>query len=236
MVGACVPQITQLRTLPSTHGISRNYILFHAIFSNAQLSSALFLHTYGWPSVRSPYLAAKSPALEQVARGRLRGLAAYGAVLGLLQVFAQWCCSIALIVAYCRGATNGKPNGQRVAIQAFLHAVIVVLPAVAIALPKPSPPSWNTCIPTGLIGMENRVVALIFTVLQLYGQVQEFRRHDREPGSLSILSLGLQALVMALVSVRWSRVGQESEWQQMERVHVFSDEQEIVMECKVLST
>ena len=96
MVGAYVPQIARLRTLPSTHGISANYILFHAIFSNAQLSSALFLHAYGWPSVRSPYLTAKSPALEQVARGRLQGLAAYGAVLGLLQIFAQWCCAVAL--------------------------------------------------------------------------------------------------------------------------------------------
>lgn len=96
MVGAYVPQIARLRSLPSAHGISANYILFHAIFSNTQLSSALFLHAYGWPSVRSPYLTAKSPALEQVARGRLRDLAAYGAVLGLLQVIAQWCCAIAL--------------------------------------------------------------------------------------------------------------------------------------------
>lgn len=95
MVGAYVPQIIHLQTLPSTHGISENYILFHAIFSNAQLSSALFLHAYAWHSVHSSYLTAKSPALEQIVRCRLRGWAAYGAVLGLLQIFAQWCCSIA---------------------------------------------------------------------------------------------------------------------------------------------
>ena len=91
-----MPQIIQLRTLPSTHEISPNFILFHAIFSNAQLSSALFLHAYAWPSVRSSYMTVKSPALEQTAQGSLRGLAAYGALHGLLQVFAQWCCSIAL--------------------------------------------------------------------------------------------------------------------------------------------
>jgi hypothetical protein len=85
IVGAYMPQISELWTLPSTHGISPNYILAQAIMSNTQLSSALMLHAYGWPS-------AKSPALEQNARG----LAAYGAVLGLLQVFAQWCCSISL--------------------------------------------------------------------------------------------------------------------------------------------
>lgn len=91
-----MPQISRLWALPSTHGIAPNYILFHAIFSNAQLSSALFLHAYEWPSERSPYLTADSPALGQIAKDRLRGLAAYGAVLGLLQVFAQWCCSIFL--------------------------------------------------------------------------------------------------------------------------------------------
>ena len=82
---------------------------------------------------------------------------------------------------YCRGATHGKPNGQRVMIQAFLHAVIVVLPAVAIALPKSSSPSWNTGIPTGLIGMANRVVAPVFMFLQFHAQVQEFRHQNREP-------------------------------------------------------
>jgi len=97
VVGAYVPQISQLRNLPSTHGIAPNYILFQAITSNTQLSSALILHAYVWPSVRS--LTAKDPAFEQIARGRLKGLAAYGAVLGLLQVFAQWCCSISLRVA-----------------------------------------------------------------------------------------------------------------------------------------
>lgn len=76
--------------------MSPNYILFNAIFSNTQLSEALFLHAYGWPSERSPYLTDKNPALEQIAKGRLRGMAAYGAILGLLQIFVQWCCSISL--------------------------------------------------------------------------------------------------------------------------------------------
>jgi hypothetical protein len=90
-----------------------------------------------------------------------------------------------------------------VAIQAFLQAVVVVLPAVAITLPKPSPPSWNTGIPTGLIGMANRIVAPVFILLQFYTQVRELRRQNGELGCLSMLSIGLQTLVMALVSVRW---------------------------------
>jgi hypothetical protein len=67
ILGAYVPQIRQLRTLPSTHGIPPNYILSHAILSNTQFSSALLLHANGWPSVQRPYLTAKSPALEQIA-------------------------------------------------------------------------------------------------------------------------------------------------------------------------
>lgn len=86
--------------------------------------------------------------------------------------------------------------------------MVVVLPALAIALPKPSPASWNTGIPIGFIGMANRIVAPVFILLQFYAQVQEFRRQNGEPGSLSLLSLGLQTLVMALMSVRkFARLG-----------------------------
>jgi hypothetical protein len=77
--------------------------------------------------------------------------------------------------------------------------VVVVLSAVAIALPKPSLPSWNTGIPTALIGMANRFVAPVFKFLQFCAQVQEFRRQNRGPETLSTLSLVLQALVLALV-------------------------------------
>ena len=51
--------------------------------------------------------------------------------------------------------------------------------------------------------MANRFVARVFVSLQFYAQVHEFRRQNREPGSLGTLSLVLQALVLALVSIRW---------------------------------
>ena len=51
--------------------------------------------------------------------------------------------------------------------------------------------------------MTNRVVAPFFKFLQFCAQVQEFRRQNRGPETLSTLSLVLQALVLALVSVRW---------------------------------
>jgi hypothetical protein len=107
------------------------------------------------------------------------------------------------VIAYCSGATNGKPNRQRISIQAFLHAVVVVLPAGVISLPKPSAPSWDTDVPMTLIDMANRAVAPISLLLQFYAQFRDFHRQNGESGSLSLLSLGLQAFVMLLVSIRW---------------------------------
>jgi hypothetical protein len=51
--------------------------------------------------------------------------------------------------------------------------------------------------------MANRVVAPVSSLLQFYAQIKELRRQNSKPGSLSLLSLGLQALVVALVSARW---------------------------------
>jgi hypothetical protein len=87
------PPNQPIHTLPSTHGISSNYILFNAIFNTSQLSHALFLHAYGWPQ------EGRNAVLQAIAESRLKGIAAYGGVLGLLQIFVQWSCSIRLQVS-----------------------------------------------------------------------------------------------------------------------------------------
>lgn len=96
IIVAYVPQIDRLQSMSSTHGLSLVSVLFSAILSNCQLSQALYLHAYGYPEARDPKLTDKSPVLAQIGGGRLRGTAACGAVLGLLHVFVQWCCSFAL--------------------------------------------------------------------------------------------------------------------------------------------
>jgi len=107
------------------------------------------------------------------------------------------------VIAYCDGVTDGEPNGQRISIQAFLHAATVVVPAIAITLPKPSSPAWDTDVPTALIGMADQIVAPISMLLQFYAQFCEFRHQHGTPGCLSVFSLALQAVAMALVSLRW---------------------------------
>lgn len=171
------------------------------------------MHAFGWPQERKS-------VLEAIAESRLKGMAAYGGVLGLLQIFVQWSCSITMYVifrhsvifavlivqrrvtVYSQGSTHGKPNGMSTAIQAFLHAAIVVFPAVAITLPKPSSHSWETDVPTALITMTNMVVAPLFNLLQFYVQYREYRRQSGDAGALSLLSLSIQVPVLAMLAIR----------------------------------
>jgi hypothetical protein len=102
------------------------------------------------------------------------------------------------VTAYSQSSTHGQPNGKGTAIQAFIHAAIVLFPAIAIALPKPSPHSWETDVPMALITMTN-----IFVLLQFYTQYREYRRQSGNPGALSILSLAFQPPVMAILAIRW---------------------------------
>ena len=84
-----IPQIARIISSQSTHGISPYFILFNAIFSNIQLANTLLLTARAWPTD-------KSPVLELIGNGQLRGSEAFGAVLGLIQVALQWAFSIIL--------------------------------------------------------------------------------------------------------------------------------------------
>jgi hypothetical protein len=49
----------------------------------------------------------------------------------------------------------------------------------------------------------NTWVGLVFVLLQFYPQYLEMRRMSGAPGSLSLLSLALQAVIILAVAVRW---------------------------------
>ena len=84
----------------------------------------------------------------------------------------------------------------------FIHAAIFLVPAVAIALSKPAAHGWEPEIFLGLTLMANLVIAPFFVVLQFYPRYLEIRRSGGDPGSLSLLSLGSQALVIFAVGLR----------------------------------
>src|ERR1700722_15119272 len=86
---------------------------------------------------------------------------------------------------------------------AFIHAALFLLPAIVIALPKPLPPSMNVDIFTGFSAIINTWASLIFVTLQFYPQYLELRRRAGDPGALSLLTLGMQAVVLILIAVRW---------------------------------
>ena len=96
-------------------------------------------------------------------------------------------------------------NSSSVSISAtaFVHAVLFLFPAVAIALPRPSPRGFGNGVFTGFSVVFNTWIALGLVVLQFYPQYLEFKRMSGLPGSLSLLSLGLRAIVMLAVAVRW---------------------------------
>ena len=81
-----IPQIVRLRQDTTSRGISPYYVLFNVFFSTAQFSELLLCAAFAWPT-------AARPVLEQIGDGSLKGLEAFGAVLGLLQAFVQWLCS-----------------------------------------------------------------------------------------------------------------------------------------------
>lgn len=111
--------------------------------------------------------------------------------------------SLQSMIAYSRGSTNDKPNGNSLPIIVFLHAAVAVFPAIAISLPRPSTPSMGTDAIMALINMTNTVVAPLFAILQFYAHYRELRSQNGDPGALSLLSLSLQALFAAVIAYRW---------------------------------
>jgi hypothetical protein len=106
------------------------------------------------------------------------------------------------VTLYSQGSTHHQPNGMSIAILAFLQAAIVLFPAVAIALPTPSPHSWETDVPMALITMTNMVVAPLIAPLQIYAQYREYRRQSGDAGALSLLSHSTQMPVLTILVVR----------------------------------
>ena len=79
-----IPQIHCIITKSSTWGIASNYILFNTLFTASQLTLILYLSGYGFP------------ALECIGSNKLKGLDAYGAVLGLVQTSVLWLGSLSM--------------------------------------------------------------------------------------------------------------------------------------------
>lgn len=85
---AYVPQIASIVSQGS-QGLSLYFLLFNAIYSNIQYAHTLLHTSYAYPTD-------KEPVLQLIGDGRLRGSAALGGILGLLQVAIQWACSITM--------------------------------------------------------------------------------------------------------------------------------------------
>ena len=90
-----------------------------------------------------------------------------------------------------------------IAAIAFVHAAMFLFPAMLIALPKPAPRNMGSDILVGLFVIVNTRLVLFCVLLQYPLQYLELRRMSGAPGALSLVSLGLQAVVILAVAVRW---------------------------------
>lgn len=113
--------------------------------------------------------------------------------------------NVSSVLLYATYPSSRQPSPARssIALIAFIHAAIFLFPAVAIALPKPSPHEMGIDIFTGFSAIVNTWVSLVFVALQFYPQHIELRRQAGTPGALSLLALGMQAWVLVIVAVRW---------------------------------
>lgn len=79
---------------------------------------------------------------------------------------------------------------------------MVVVPAVAITLPKPSGDLFGHGLVVGLTNIVNCYVAPFSILVQFFAQCAEYRCRNGQPGAFSLSSACLQALVMALIATR----------------------------------
>lgn len=86
-----------------------------------------------------------------------------------------------------------------------VHTALFLVTAIYPTLPESdrSFREMDTDMLVGISGYVNTWMSLVFVILQFYPQLLECRSMSGSPGSLSLLSLGLRAVVMLAVAVRW---------------------------------
>lgn len=92
---------------------------------------------------------------------------------------------------------------QTISTIAFLHCAAVVVPAISIALPRPKAHNFELDVGMALIHMSNQVVAPLSIVLHFIAQLRESKSQHGESGALSLIALGIQVVVIAVLGVRW---------------------------------
>ena len=78
---------------PYRNELSPYYLLLHAVLNSIQLTAALLIVAFAKPKHGESIL-------RQINDGRLHGLRALGSILGLLQITAQWACSMVMSVTH----------------------------------------------------------------------------------------------------------------------------------------
>lgn len=106
--------------------------------------------------------------------------------------------------------SEGGTKGRALLIVVALHAAAVLLPAVVLSLPSPDHHgNFSKGLAIAFITMSTFVVVPCSIAIQFVAQFNTMRNHHGDPGAFSLLSLGIQAVAMLFLGIRWFlRIGQ----------------------------
>ncbi|KAH8816525.1 hypothetical protein F5884DRAFT_776548 [Xylogone sp. PMI_703] len=217
-VGIVLSYIPQYIRIVSggTFGISSWLVLLTTLFSTTQLASRL-------ANAEAKY------AFDCVNSGELRGLKAYSALLGFIQVITQWLCAVILVVIYLKHRNDSPPLSYdhplpstgitpRPISSAKLKVIvstysIIVLPISLAVLWRPNLVEdnfeldiWLTMLAAWFHGLF--VLGTIpLVLLQYVPQIlTTLSLHTR--GTISIISLALQVGMFVILGVvQFLRIG-----------------------------
>ena len=201
-----IPQYNLSIHRRSTLGISPCYLLFNLLFATGQLANILLLSSY------------RFPVLSCVASGEIRGFEAFGVLLGLLQATVLWIGSILMMLlpASCSSSPKAPDTvrsldsnfhrssdsiSRTIGAVSIIYTLLFLVPAAAIALPRPWEPSLGPDLFIGISAYVNIPASTAFIVIAIACQISTLRA-TQSSGSMSGLTLAAQALVLVLLG--WS--------------------------------
>ena len=152
--------------------------------------------------------------LSCVADGDLEGYEALGALMGILQAVVYWACSVwmlFIVMTYpssepfpAYGAeSKSLANAKGIIVIWIAYTLFSLVPAIAIALPRPWEPSMGPDIFMFINGNVNTVVSIMCVIAGSIAQVLASGSLKSLPGSLSLWTLTIQVPVLILHGGSW---------------------------------
>lgn len=230
-----VPQLHRIINRGSTFGIAPNYILFNALFTATQLSTILLLSCYHYPVLRcigdnqltgldaygavlglvqitalwlgSVLLYEKPAFIERGGLKQYLRLIVFVIYPNIINEPADDSPPKTL-ATHVPSSTQSHPEPnihKAIALICITHALLWLVPAIGIALPRPKEPRMDFAPFIGLCDMICIPASLILVISQFPSQITMAwaMRRQLAASSLSIWTLAVQMIAFILLGVSW---------------------------------